>query len=111
MANTGIFIRDVQITGDMTATGRCTSQAWMKTVVAFHTTTPTSFSGQPTAAPPGPTPIQAPPSLAPASACSAIPYFTCMFPDNGGYWRHMGWGEPAAFNGVVHLVYSHMAWH
>ena len=29
-----------------------------------------------------------------------------MFPDNGGYWRHEGWGEPAAFNNVVHLVYA-----
>ena len=33
-------------------------------------------------------------------------YFACMYPDNGGYWRHMGWGEPAALNGVVHLVYA-----
>jgi hypothetical protein len=29
-----------------------------------------------------------------------------MFFDNGGYWRHMSWGEPAAYNGIVHLVYS-----
>ena len=29
-----------------------------------------------------------------------------MFPDNGGYWRHEGWGEPAAFNDFVHLVYA-----
>ena len=29
-----------------------------------------------------------------------------MFPDNGGYWRHEGWGEPAAFNNFVHLVYA-----
>src|SRR5262249_8270925 len=34
------------------------------------------------------------------------PYFACMFPDTGGYWRHMGWGEPAAINGVVHYVYA-----
>ena len=26
--------------------------------------------------------------------------------DGGGYWRHEGWGEPAAFNDVVHLVYA-----
>jgi hypothetical protein len=39
-------------------------------------------------------------------ACSNNPYFTCMFTDNGGYWRHEGWGEPAALNGVVHLVYA-----
>jgi hypothetical protein len=23
-----------------------------------------------------------------------------------GYWRHMGWGQPAALNGVVHYVYA-----
>src|SRR5438552_1437451 len=33
-------------------------------------------------------------------------YFACMFTDTGGYWRHMGWGEPAALNGVVHYVYA-----
>jgi hypothetical protein len=35
-------------------------------------------------------------------ACSANTYFACMFPDSGGYWRHEGWGEPAAINHVVH---------
>ena len=39
-------------------------------------------------------------------ACSTNAYFTCMFTDNGGYWLHEGWGEPAALNGVVHLVYA-----
>jgi hypothetical protein len=29
-----------------------------------------------------------------------------MFPDAGGFWRHEGWGEPAAFNNVVSLVYA-----
>ena len=29
-----------------------------------------------------------------------------MFPDGGGFWRHEGWGEPAAFNNVVSLVYA-----
>ena len=36
-------------------------------------------------------------------ACSDNTYFTCMFPDQIGFWRHEGWGEPAALNGVVHL--------
>ena len=39
-------------------------------------------------------------------ALRLLGYFACMFPDGGGYWRHEGWGEPAAFNNVVHLVYS-----
>ena len=37
---------------------------------------------------------------------TSVGYFECMFNANGGYWRHMSWGEPAAYNGVVHLVYS-----
>src|SRR5438874_2665332 len=41
-----------------------------------------------------------------AVVCSDNSYFTCMFPDQGGFWRHEGWGEPAAFNNVVHLVYA-----
>src|SRR5438105_7828898 len=39
-------------------------------------------------------------------ACSDNPYFACMFPDNGGYFRHEGWGEPAVFNGIVSYVYD-----
>jgi hypothetical protein len=39
---------------------------------------------------------------------SASGYFACMFTGGtaGVYWRHEGWGEPAAFNGVVSLVYA-----
>jgi len=35
-------------------------------------------------------------------------YFACMFgtSSSNGYWRHMGWGQPAANNGVVHYVYD-----
>jgi Fibronectin type III domain len=39
----------------------------------------------------------------PGPGDSASGYFACMF---GGYWRHEGWGEPGAFNHVVHLVYA-----
>ena len=42
----------------------------------------------------------------PGPGVTAVGYFACMFPDLGGYWRHEGWGEPAAFNNVVHLVYA-----
>ena len=31
-------------------------------------------------------------------------YFCGMY--SGGYWRHMSWGEPAAYNHVVSLVYA-----
>ncbi len=32
-------------------------------------------------------------------------YFATMY-DNPAYWRHMGWGEPAALNGIVSYVYA-----
>src|SRR6266566_4012332 len=35
---------------------------------------------------------------------SASGYFCGMY--SGGYWRHMGWGEPAAYNHVVSYVYG-----
>src|SRR3984893_16001031 len=37
---------------------------------------------------------------------TAVGYFAQLFTDGGGYWRHEGWGEPAAFNGVVSYVYD-----
>jgi hypothetical protein len=42
----------------------------------------------------------------PGPGVTAVGYFACMFPDNGGYWRYEGPGEPAAINGVVHYVYT-----
>jgi hypothetical protein len=41
-------------------------------------------------------------------ACrGAVGYFCTMYSSPGlGYWRHMGWGEPAAYNHVVHYVYA-----
>jgi len=35
----------------------------------------------------------------------SVGYFCTMY-SSPAYWRHMGWGEPAAFNGVVHYVYA-----
>jgi hypothetical protein len=42
----------------------------------------------------------------PGPGVGSVGYFAFMFPDNGGYWRYEGWGEPAALNGVVHYVYA-----
>ncbi len=100
------FIRDVQITGDI-VTGDVyiaamneggggfphndTNNFYRSTdggVTWTHTYTGPAFAG------PG------------VVACSANTYFACMFPDTGGYWRHEGWGEPAAINHVVHYVYA-----
>ena len=106
VSNSG-FIRDVQITGDMSGNGTVyiagmdeggggfphndTNKIFKSTdggATWANTYTGTPFPG------PG------------AVVCGDNPYFTCMFPDSGGFWRHEGWGEPAAFNNVVHLVYA-----
>jgi hypothetical protein len=44
----------------------------------------------------------------PGPGVTAVGYFACMFSDGGGYWRHEGWGEPASYNHVVHLVYAQL---
>ena len=98
------FIRDVQITGDPRAAGPFTSRAWMKVAAAFRTTTPTKSSAPPMGAILGQTPTPAP--RFPGPGVTAVGYFAQMFTDLGGYWRHEGWGEPAAINNFVHLVYS-----
>src|SRR5215470_7210330 len=106
VADTGTFIRDVQITGDdvngdLYIAGMDEGGGGFPhndTNLIFKSTDggatwANTYTGSPF---PGPGLL----------ACSVNPYFTCMFPDNGGYWRHEGWGEPAAHNGSVHLVYA-----
>jgi len=100
------FIRDVQITGD-SATGTVYVAGMDEMGGGLTTrankiyrstdggdTWTNTFTG---AAFPGPGVTTCPNS-----------YFACMFPDPalGGYWRHMGWGQPAALNGVVHYTYA-----
>ena len=105
------FFRDVQITGDL-ATGDVyvaamnegpngglagpRSNKIYRSTDGGNTWTNT-YTG-PNFAPPG------------RVNCGANTYFVCMYPDSNlgftGYWRHMGWGEPAALNGVVSLVYA-----
>jgi hypothetical protein len=106
VANGSTFIRDVQITGDF-ATGDVYIAGMDEgggnfphndTNLIFKSTDGgatwnNTYTGTPF---PGPGVI----------ACSINTYFTCMFTDNGGYWRHQGWGEPAALNGIVHYVYA-----
>jgi hypothetical protein len=97
------FIRDVQITGDL-ATGDVyiagmneggggfphnDSNLIFRSTDGGNTWTNT-YSG---------------PSF-PGPGVTAVGYFACMFTDGGGYWRHEGWGEPAAYNSVVHYVYA-----
>jgi hypothetical protein len=100
------FTRDVQITGDL-ATGDVylagmdeggggfphnnTNKIYRST--DGGTTWTNTYSG-PSFSGPG------------VVVCSANTYFSCMFSDTGGYWRHEGWGQPAAYNHVVSLVYA-----
>src|SRR5438876_2986090 len=95
------FIRDVQITGDL-ATGNVYVAGMneggggltTRSNLIFRSTdggnTWTNTYAGPTFNGPG---------------RSSSGYFATMY-DNPAYWRHMGWGEPAALNGVVHYVYA-----
>src|SRR5712671_233321 len=98
------FIRNTQITGDMSGNGTLYIAGMDEggggfphndTNLIFKSTDGgASWSNTYTGSPfPGP------------GVCSSG-YFAGMFSTNGCYWRHEGWGEPAAYNGVVHLVYS-----
>ncbi len=98
------FIRDVQITGDsatgtlyvagMNENGGGLANRNNKIYKSTNggTTWTNTYTG-PSIAAPG------------STTCASNSYFACMF--NGpSFWRHMGWGQPAALNGVVHYVYD-----
>src|SRR5438132_9980536 len=105
---TSSFVRNVQITGDMAGNGTIYIAGMNEggggfphndNNLIFKSTDggaswTNTYTGATTFPGPG------------VTACSDNPYFSCMFPDQGGFWRHEGWGEPAAFNNVVHLVYA-----
>src|SRR5205085_5021956 len=94
------FIRDVQITGDLATgtvyvagmneggggTGGPRSNKIYRSTDGGNTWTNTFTSANFT----GPSDN---------TTCTSNSYFATMF---SGYWRHMGWGEPAALNNVVH---------
>jgi hypothetical protein len=97
------FIRDVQITGDTDGTvyvagmnemgGGLSNRAnkIYKSTDGGNTWTNT-YTG-PTFPGPG------------STTCASNSYFACMF-SGPSFWRHMGWGQPGALNGVVHYVYD-----
>jgi hypothetical protein len=102
VANTGTFIRNTQITGDMSGNGTIYIAGMDEGGGGFpHNDTnliykstdggatwSNTYTGDPF---PGP-------------GVTSAGYFACMF--SPAYWRHEGWGEPAAFNDIVHLVYA-----
>jgi hypothetical protein len=98
------FVRDVQITGDLAGSGAIYVAGMdeggggfphQDTNLIFKSTDGGStWSNTYTGTPfPGP-------------GVTAVGYFAQIFNANGGYWRHEGWGQPAAINNFVHLVYD-----
>ncbi len=101
IAVTASFIRDVQITGDK-VTGNVYIAGMDERVAAFAIELTKSIV-PPTAVTPGPTPTQVPHLLAPArSACRFLRHDVCR----PRLLATQGWGQPAAYNGVVSLVYA-----
>jgi len=106
VSNTGTFIRNTQITGDMSGNGTIYIAGMDEGGGGFphnnvnHIYRSTDGGNTWTHTYSGPS--------FPGPGVGASGYFACMFTGSpsGVYWRHEGWGEPAAFNNVVHLVYA-----
>jgi hypothetical protein len=104
VANTGTFIRNTQITGDMSGNGTIYIAGMDEGGGGFpHNDTNLIYKSTDGGATWSNT--YTGPSF-PGPGVGSVGYFAVMFPDLGGYWRHEGWGEPAAFNNIVHLVYA-----
>ena len=98
------FVRDVQITGDMAGNGTMYIAGMDEGGGGFpHNNINKIFKSTDGGATWANT-YNGP--AFPGPGVTAVGYFACMFSDGGGYWRHEGWGEPAAFNNVVSLVYA-----
>ena len=98
------FIRDVQVTGDMSGNGVVYLAGMNEGGGGFphndinHIFKSTDGGNTWTHPYTGP--------VFPGPGVTAVGYFACIFSDGGGYWRDEGWGQPAALNDVVHLVYA-----
>jgi hypothetical protein len=98
------FIRDVQITGDLAGSGNVYI-AGMDEGGGGFPHNDTNYFFRSTDGGNTWTNTYTGPSF-PGPGVGFVGYFAVMFPDGGGYWRYEGWGEPAALNGIVHLVYA-----
>src|ERR1043165_2397005 len=104
VANTGTFIRNTQITGDLAGSGAIYIAGMDEGGGSFpHHDTNLIFKSTDGGATWSNTYTGTP---FPGPGVTASGYFACMFTDFGAYWRHEGWGQPAAINNFVHLVYA-----
>ena len=104
VSNTSTFIRDVQITGDMSGNGTLYIAGMDEGGGGFpHDDTNLIFKS--TDGGNTWTNTYTGPSF-PGPGVTAVRLLRLHVSRLGGYWRHEGWGEPAAFNNIVHLVYS-----
>src|SRR5712691_4019380 len=104
VSNTGTFIRNTQITGDQSGNGTLYIAGMDEGGGGFpHNDTNKIFKSTDGGASWSNTYTGTP--FAGPGVCSSG-YFAGIFSTNGCYWRHEGWGEPAAFSNVVHLVYA-----
>jgi hypothetical protein len=106
VANTGTFVRNTQITGDMSGNGTLYIAGMDEGGGGFpHNDTNLIYKSTDGGATWSNTYTGTP---FPGPGVTSAGYFACMFNDIniGAYWRHEGWGEPAAFNDIVHLVYA-----
>src|SRR3954468_4551999 len=105
VANGTPFIRNVQITGDLSANGAVYIAGMDEGGGGFpHNNINKIFKS--TNGGVSWTNTYSSPASFPGPGVTAVGYFACMFSDGGGFWRHEGWSEPSAYNNVVHLVYA-----
>jgi hypothetical protein len=99
-----IFIRDVQITGDLAGGGAVYIAGMDEGGGGFpHQDTNYIYKSTDGGSTWTNTYVGTP---FPGPGVTSVGYFAQIFNANGGYWRHEGWGEPAAVNNFVHLVYD-----
>jgi hypothetical protein len=99
------FTRDVQLTGDLGTSGHV-YVAGMNEMNGGLTNRANKLYRSTDGGNTWTNTYNGPTFAAPGRTTCPNSYFACMYPDTGGYWRHMGWGQPAALNGMVHYVYA-----
>jgi hypothetical protein len=102
--SSGNFFRNVQITGDL-ATGDLYIAGMDEGGGGCGTTRANKIYKSTDGGVTWANPYTGPTFIGPCRSSNG--YFATMYTSPApGYWRHMGWGQPAALNGNVHYVYG-----